>query len=265
MPSPAKVEAGRDRRLLVGGDEQLRLPHEQRQGQDAGGDRQSVDAGIEHAEAARRPDPFLARMPFAHVLQPARSAAWRSLAPASAAAALGHARRHAASASRHRACARTAAPRRSRCSISPRVAAGGFSSRTCSPASSASRAMAWRTLGGVQIATASSCPRIAAKSCCGSAWQGRPRPGSPLRVEIATSSNRGSAAIAGTCWSRAILPKPMMAMRIGISSLPGRADDEGAALRERPRPAPWPGLVERAAKAEPVRAGGEIGGHPVRA
>ena len=35
------------------------------------------------------------------------------------------------------------------------VAAGGFSSITCLPAASASRAIAWRTCGGVQIATAS--------------------------------------------------------------------------------------------------------------
>ena len=33
------------------------------------------------------------------------------------------------------------------------VGVGGFSSSTCLPASSASRAIPWRTLGGVQIAT----------------------------------------------------------------------------------------------------------------
>ena len=44
---------------------------------------------------------------------------------------------------------------RFRSSSSLKVAAGGFSRSTLLPASSASRAMSWRTCGGVQIATAS--------------------------------------------------------------------------------------------------------------
>ena len=55
---------------------------------------------------------------------------------------------------RSRAC-RARRHARSRSLISAMVGVGGFSSSTCLPASSASRAMAWRTLGGVQIATAS--------------------------------------------------------------------------------------------------------------
>jgi len=63
-----------------------------------------------------------------------------------------------------------------------------------------------RDLGGVQIATASSRPDISRNMSAGAAKHGRPRPGSPLVVPIATSSKRGSAAMDGACWSRAILP-----------------------------------------------------------
>jgi hypothetical protein len=64
-------QAGGDRRLFVGWIEQVGARDEQRHRQDAGRDRQRVDPGIEHAEAARLPDPFLPRMPFAHILEPA--------------------------------------------------------------------------------------------------------------------------------------------------------------------------------------------------
>ena len=37
----------------------------------------------------------------------------------------------------------------------------------------------------------------------------------PERLEVAASSKRGLAAIDGTCWSAAILPKPMMAILSG--------------------------------------------------
>ena len=45
----------------------------------------------------------------------------------------------------------------------------------------------------------------------------------PERLDVAASSSRGLAAIEGTCWSAAILPKPMIAIRIGrISASPRR-------------------------------------------
>ena len=65
-----EAKAGGDRRLAIGRDKQRRRLHGERAGQDAGQYRQRVDSGIEHAEAARLPDPLLARMPDADILLP---------------------------------------------------------------------------------------------------------------------------------------------------------------------------------------------------
>jgi hypothetical protein len=40
----------------------------------------------------------------------------------------------------------------------------------------------------------------------------------PERLEVATSSKRGLAVIEGTCWSSAILPKPIIAVLIGFTA-----------------------------------------------
>jgi hypothetical protein len=59
-----------DRRLAILRRRQLGGGDEERFGQDAGQDREGVDRGIEHAETAGRPDPFLAGMPAPHVFLP---------------------------------------------------------------------------------------------------------------------------------------------------------------------------------------------------
>jgi hypothetical protein len=63
-------DARGDRGIAVFGVIQLRLGDEERARQDAGDDREGVDAGVEHAEAARVEDPRLARVPDANVLAP---------------------------------------------------------------------------------------------------------------------------------------------------------------------------------------------------
>src|SRR5438309_799344 len=65
-----KNDVGGNRRLGVLGNLELRRLHEQAAREDFGGDRKGVDAGVEHAEAARLPDPLLARMPFVDILVP---------------------------------------------------------------------------------------------------------------------------------------------------------------------------------------------------
>ena len=94
------------------------------------------------------------------------------------------------------------------------VAAGGFSSNTCSPAAMASCAIRARTCGGVHRAIASIFIPDANRACKLSklAKPGRP----PFGSTLATSVNRESAAIAGRCWSVAILPRPTMAMEYGV-------------------------------------------------
>ena len=42
----------------------------------------------------------------------------------------------------------------------------------------------------------------------------------PWRLTLAATSKRPLPSIAGTCWSAAILPKPMMAVRSGFISAP---------------------------------------------
>ena len=104
-------------------------------------------------------------------------------------------------------------------STSPTVAAGGFSSNTSRPAASAFSAISVRTSGGTQSAIAASGPSARKASMSGKfgtpsivAWRETP----------ATSSKSGSPAIAGMCWSRAILPTPTSATgkRAGISGTP---------------------------------------------
>ena len=65
----AKRNLRGDRRIAVGGEIERGLADEHRR-QDMSRDRQRVDAGIEHAEAAGLPDPFLVRVPAPHVLLP---------------------------------------------------------------------------------------------------------------------------------------------------------------------------------------------------
>ena len=93
-------------------------------------------------------------------------------------------------------------------STSPSVAAGGFSSSTSRPAASAFSAIAVRASGGTQSATTAGGPsarklsrsvKLATPSMV--AWRETP----------ATRVKSGSAAIAGICWSRAILPTPTRA------------------------------------------------------
>ena len=81
---------------------------------------------------------------------------------------------------------------------SARVAVGGFSSMTCLPASSASRAMRWRTWGGVQMATTSiSLCAISSRALVKvSRAPGAVR---PRWLEVPTSSKAGLAAMTGRC------------------------------------------------------------------
>ncbi|ENN85819.1 hypothetical protein RHSP_18447 [Rhizobium freirei PRF 81] len=67
--SALEVQIGGDRRIAVFRKLQRRAGQEERR-QDMGDDRQSVDAGIEDAEAAGLPDPFLVRMPMADIFLP---------------------------------------------------------------------------------------------------------------------------------------------------------------------------------------------------
>lgn len=88
------------------------------------------------------------------------------------------------------------------------VAAGGFSSKTCLPASRHSTAMVRRGAGGVQSDTASR-SRTPFSMSLTFAKDATPLGAAPLpRFEMATSSKSAEAAIAGACWSRAILPNP---------------------------------------------------------
>ena len=63
-------DVGRNRGLRVFREAEVRRLHEQAAGEDFRRDREGVDAGIEHAEPARLPDPLLAGMPFVDVLMP---------------------------------------------------------------------------------------------------------------------------------------------------------------------------------------------------
>ena len=65
-----EADLGRDRHGLVGRRHESRRRDEDRLGHDPGQDRERVDAGVEHAEAGRLPDPGLARMPAADILLP---------------------------------------------------------------------------------------------------------------------------------------------------------------------------------------------------
>ena len=81
-------------------------------------------------------------------------------------------------------------------STSPKVAAGGFSSSTSRPASSAFTAIAVRTDGGTQSATAASGPSFRKASM--SRKFGTPSMVS-WRETPAASTKSGSATIAGRC------------------------------------------------------------------
>src|SRR6185437_8832319 len=63
-------EARGDRRGAVGRRLQFGVGQHQLAGEDRREDRQRVDARVEYSEAARLPDPFLARVPYAHVFLP---------------------------------------------------------------------------------------------------------------------------------------------------------------------------------------------------
>src|SRR4029079_13805500 len=64
-------DLGRDRRRRVTRHAELRRTDEQPAGENLCRDREGVDSRIEHAEAARLPDPLLARVPLPDILMPA--------------------------------------------------------------------------------------------------------------------------------------------------------------------------------------------------
>ena len=159
---------------------------EHRPRRDLGEDRQRVDAGIEHAEIAVFPDPFLAGMPDAHVFRPFDRHA-RQPTPGEATPGLLRPGGGIANGWRRRSTRPRAAAWAVRSRISASVGAAGFSSSTCLPASIASRARRWRTLGGVQIATASrSARRRRARRA--SRRSGRPRRCAPDRLTTPTET-----------------------------------------------------------------------------
>ena len=92
------------------------------------------------------------------------------------------------------------------------VAPGGFSNSTCLPAVSAAAARAPRTCGGVHSATASISGPCSSRSSSVAKWA--IPPGAALRLATAASLMPVVFAMAGTCWSCAILPKPTIARRI---------------------------------------------------
>ncbi len=63
-------DLGRDRRLRIPGNAQRGFADEEAAGEDARGDGEGVDPGVEHAEPARLPDPLLARVPLGDILVP---------------------------------------------------------------------------------------------------------------------------------------------------------------------------------------------------
>src|ERR1700690_2495338 len=65
-----EVETGRDGRRAISREEQFSLGQKEGPRQDAGEDRKGIDAGIEHSQPARLPDPGLARMPDLDVFFP---------------------------------------------------------------------------------------------------------------------------------------------------------------------------------------------------
>ena len=109
--------------------------------QNAGQDRERVDAGIKHPKPTGLPDPGLARMPDPDVFLPFDddrfdlAAGEETLAPVRRRARNGNARSQTAS-------ARFASPPRSAGLSSLTVAPGGFSSSTCLPAFNAASACA---------------------------------------------------------------------------------------------------------------------------
>ena len=133
-------DVGGDRGLRILRKAELGLLDEQAAGEDLGRDREGVDPRIEHAEAARLPDPLLARMPFVDVLVPVDLHRLDALAGKRLRRRLdgrmvlrvpGGEQGHAL------ACAR-----QSRSAISARPVVGGFSSRHWRPASMHSLAIA---------------------------------------------------------------------------------------------------------------------------
>ena len=74
--------------------------------------------------------------------------------------------------------------------------------------------MSKRGLGGVVIATASKPSTLRINSLQSVKVLATP---CPDRLDVATSSKRLFPSIAGTCWSAAILPKPMIAILIGFT------------------------------------------------
>ena len=130
------VRFGGDRRLAIGGKLELGRGDEHRLRQDAGQDRQRVDAGIEHAEPARLPDPVLPGMPDADVFLPVDVHRFDRAAPR-ATRAPARPRAHSANARSQTAFALPPAAIAINGSSSATPAPGGFSSMTCLPAASA--------------------------------------------------------------------------------------------------------------------------------
>src|SRR5690606_8394007 len=89
------------------------------------------------------------------------------------------------------------------------------SSRTWRPAESAAFAAAKRFCGGMQSATAGMSGRAARRSSS-VAWFSTPLTPSWL-LTVATRLNASLRPIEGTCWSRAILPTPTMAMSVAVT------------------------------------------------
>ena len=153
-----------------------------------------------------RPDPLLAGMPAADVLLPGRRTSRDRLAREQAAGLVhgGVVLRVPGGEEDQAVFPRRSAPgRRARES----VAAGGFSSITCLPAASASRAIGWRTCGGVQIATAS---RSGTRGHTARQDSGTRRAPtfSPRWLETAASRKAGLLAMTGRCWSCGDLAEP---------------------------------------------------------
>ena len=180
--------------------------------EDRGCDREGIDAGIEHSEAAGFPHPQLARVPFAHVLVPADLHRRDSLAGERLrrrrdrrvmARVPGRVERHplhfgeAGEVVDLGQCGGRRLLEQAVETLED-AGAGDFVARP----------------GGVVIATASkpSTLSISARQSvnfCPAPW--------PVRLELATRSKRGLPAIEGKCWSAAILPKPRMAILIGFT------------------------------------------------
>ncbi len=125
-------EVGRDGRLLVLGKFQQRALHRDFIGENFREHRQRVDAGIEHAETARLPDPALPGVPVVHVFFPG-DLARHQLAACAAIRARHRPRLRIASASSETACVAGVRPPR------PAARSAAWSRWAAFPASRGSR------------------------------------------------------------------------------------------------------------------------------